>query len=383
MTRSLLFSPFDLRAMRLRNRLVVSPMCQYSAVDGRPLDWHRIHYGKLAVGGAGLVIVEATAVEARGRISHGDLGLWSDDQVEAHARIVELVRAGGAQPAIQLAHAGRKGSVLRPWEGGAPITGENARPGEPPWRCVAPSAIPVAESWPRPDRLSGGEIAEICRAFAAATRRAHKAGYELIEIHGAHGYLIHQFLSPLMNHRDDGYGGDRDRRMRFALEVVSAVRSEWPERKPLCFRVSAIDGDAGGWGLDDTVALARRLKEIGVDIVDCSSGGAVSSPVLDSLRRRPGFQVPFAGRVRRDAGLATMAVGLIVEPQAAEQVLHDGQADLVALGREWLDDPQWGLHAAIALEGDEAGYRHWPEQYAWSLSGRAEWMRRHRAGELA
>jgi len=376
-----LFSPFELRGMRLRNRVVVSPMCQYSAQAGQPVDWHQVHYGSLAVGGSGLVMVEATAVEARGRISHGDLGLWSDDHIAAHARLVELIRDGGAVPAIQLAHAGRKGSVHRPWDGGLPIDDGNALAGEAPWQCVAPSALALGEAWPVPTQLSVDAIAEMCRAWASAARRALAAGYEMIEIHGAHGYLLHQFLSPLMNQRSDEYGGARPERMRFALEIAAAVRSEWPDDKPLSFRVSAVDGDEGGWSLDDTVVLSAELKDQGIDIIACSSGGAVSSPVIDSLRRRPAFQVPFAERVRQNAGLPSMAVGLIIDPEEAEAILRDDRADLIALGRELLDDSRWPLHAAIALEGDD-GYRHWPKQYGWSLLRRADWMRRYRDGEF-
>ena len=382
MPESLLFSPISIRGVTARNRIAVAPMCQYSAHDGIAQDWHQIHYGKLAGGGAGIVMLEATAVEARGRISYGDLGIWNDTQVGQLARVADLIRIGGAIPAIQLAHAGRKGSCQRPWDGGGLVGNADISRGELPWTCIAPSALPAAEGWPLPTEMSIKDIAQVRKAWVAAARRALEAGFDIAEIHGAHGYLLHQFLSPLMNQRNDAYGGNLAGRMRLALEVVESVRSVWPDDKPLFFRVSAIDGDEGGWSLDDTVVLAAELKNRGVDVVDCSSGGATGSPVLDSLKRRPSFQVPFAGRVKRETGIMTMAVGLIIDPEQAEDALQSDQADLIALGRELLHNPHWPLHAALSLEGDE-GYTLWPKQYAWSLSRRSNWISRYRSGEFS
>jgi len=378
---SKLFSALRIRDLEFRNRIVASPMCQYSARNGRAMDWHQVHYGKLAYGGAGLVMLEATAVEARGRISHGDLGIWDGNLIAPLARVAELIRGAGAVPGIQLAHAGRKGSTHRPWDGGTPVTMDNALGDEVPWTCIAPSATAVSKEGPLPLQMTADDIAEVTKAWQLAAGRALQAGFDVIEIHGAHGYLLHQFLSPITNLRTDAYGGSRGNRMRFALEVATAVRKIWPVDRPLFFRVSAIDGDEGGWMLEDTVALAAELQCRGVDVIDCSSGGATGSPVLDSLKRRPGFQVPFADRVKQETGILTMAVGLIIDPEQAEAYLQAGQADLIALARELLDDPQWPLHAARALEGED-GYTHWPQQYAWSLLRREHWLARYRAGEF-
>jgi len=382
MSTSKLFSPLQIGSVTLPNRIVASPMCQYSAQDGEIMDWHQVHYGKLAYGGAGLVMLEASAVEARGRISHGDLGIWAQRHIAPLARVAELIRGAGSVPGIQLAHAGRKGSAQRPWDGGAAVTKANVPTDEMPWTCIAPSPIAVADNWPIPDQMTTREIAEVTIAWQQAAIRALQAGFDVIEIHGAHGYLLHQFLSPIINKREDDYGGSRENRMRFALEVTKAVREVWPAGKPLFFRVSAVDGDEGGWALDDTIALAAALQDCGVDVIDCSSGGATGSPVLESLKRRPGFQVPFATRVKQETGIMAMAVGLIIDPEQAEAHLQAGQADLIALARELLNDAQWPLHAARILEG-EAGYALWPKQYAWSLSRREDWMHRYRAGEFS
>lgn len=378
---SVLFSAIDLRGVRVPNRVVVAPMCQYSAKDGLAGDWHFVQYGKLAVGGAGVTMVEATAVEPRGRITHGDLGLWSDDQIAPLARIVEFVRAQGSVPAIQLAHAGRKGSSQRPWQGGERLGAAEAAIGEPPWAMVAPSAEAANPKRDIPVALSAGEIAAILEAWRAATRRALNAGFEIVEIHAAHGYLVHSFLSPLSNFRNDGYGGDLRGRMRFALEVAEAVRSEWPDEKPLFFRVSSVDSDDRGWGLDDTVALARELARCGVDVIDCSSGGISASrarSVATALEIEPGFLVPYAERVRRDTGLKTMAVGLIVEATHAEEILERGHADLICMGRELLHNPHWPLHARVELEGGDA-FDHWPPQFRWSLKRRAPWAAKYKS----
>ena len=363
-----LFTPLALRNLHARNRIVISPMCQYSAVDGMPTDWHLAHLGRFATGGAGIVFVEATGVEARGRITHHDVGLWKDDQIAGHQRIVDFIKGHGALAALQIAHAGRKASSQRPWEGGGALSAERD---EQPWPTIGPSPIPMAENWPTPHPLSIGEITEVIDAWTAAARRALAAGYDALEIHGAHGYLICSFLSPVSNRRNDAYGGDRAGRMRFALEVTEAVRNIWPEDRPLFFRVSAVDGADGGWSLDDTVVLAKELKVRGVDVIDCSSGGIAGSPNAPGLKRKYGFQVPYAETVRREAAVMTQAVGLITNPHQAEGILERGQADLIAIGREALKDPFWARHAATTLDHD-TNFETWPDQYGWWLARRAE-----------
>ena len=349
---SALFSLFPQRSLTLRNRIVVSPMCQYSCVDGVATDWHLVHLGSRAVGGAAVVIAEATAVEARGRISPADLGLWRDAQVEPLARVTKFIREQGAVPAVQLAHAGRKASTGRPWEGGRPVP-----PAQGGWPVVGPSAIPFAGDHPMPEALALAGVEKIVEAFAAAAKRALGAGFELVELHSAHGYLLHQFLSPLSNRRTDRYGGSFENRCRLLLEVVDAVRAVWPERLPMWVRVSATDwAEAGGWDLPQTVALARILKGRGVDLIDCSSGGTLPHAKIPA---GPGFQVPFAEAVRREAGIATGAVGLITLPAQAEKIVAEGRADVVLLAREFLRDPYWPLHAARVLGADVA----WPAQY--------------------
>jgi 2,4-dienoyl-CoA reductase-like NADH-dependent reductase (Old Yellow Enzyme family) len=338
-----LFSPLTLRDLTLRNRIGMSPMCMYSAgVDGRATDWHLAHYVCRAVGGAGLLITEATAVEARGRISTEDLGLWDDAQIEPLARIVRLAQAQGAAMAVQLAHAGRKA-----W---SPARGQGPEP------AVAPSDLPFDQGWPTPRALSLDEIAGLVAAWGAAAVRAREAGFDAVEIHAAHGYLCHQFLSPLCNWRDDEYGGDLAGRSRFLLRVVEAVRRVWPQGRPLLVRISATDWVQGGLTVDDQVIVARELKARGVDLVDCSSGGAVPA-VPPSIG--PGYQVPFADRIRREAGIATAAVGLITAPEQADEIVRNGRADLVVLGRQLLRHPYWPQDAARIL-GRDAG---WPTQY--------------------
>jgi 2,4-dienoyl-CoA reductase-like NADH-dependent reductase (Old Yellow Enzyme family) len=348
---SVLFSPLKLREVTFRNRVFVSPMCQYSSRDGLPTDWHLVHLGSRAVGGAGLVMVEATAVSPEGRISPTDSGLWSDEHAQAFRRIAAFVREQGAVPGIQLAHAGRKASTAMPWRGEGPVA-----PGDGGWQPVAPSPLAFAESYPVPREMTLADIEALRGDFAAAARRAAEAGFEVVELHMAHGYLLHEFLSPLTNRRTDGYGGSVESRMRLALEVALEVRAAWPQRLPLFVRVSATDWVEGGWDLSGTVELARRLKEAGVDLIDCSSGGiapGVRVPV------GPGYQTPFAAAVRREAGIATGAVGLITQPAQAEQIVATGQADAVLLARETLRDPYWPLHAAHALGADVP----WPVQY--------------------
>jgi 2,4-dienoyl-CoA reductase-like NADH-dependent reductase (Old Yellow Enzyme family) len=347
-----LFSPLSLRSVSLRNRIAVSPMCQYSADGGRATDWHLVHLGSRAVGGAGLVIFEATAVEPEGRISHGDLGLWEDGQVEPLARVVRFVAAQGAVPCLQLAHAGRKASVRPPWEqGGAPLLPDSGG-----WLPVAPSAARFADGHATPEALTEEGVQARVRAFAAAARRALAAGFQAVEVHAAHGYLLHQFLSPLSNRRQDRYGGSFENRVRLACEVVEAVRAEWPERLPLLVRISATDWAEGGWDLDQAVELARRLKDRGVDLVDCSSGGLLATARVPA---GPGFQAGFAERIRREAAVPTGAVGLITGAEQADHVIRSGQADLVLMAREFLRDPYFPLRASVRL-GQEGP---WPRQY--------------------
>jgi len=372
-SKPLLFQPIELRGVRARNRCVLSPMCQYSAQDGFVNDWHFVHLGKFAQGGAGIVFTEAAAVESIGRITHGDVGIWSDDQVPGLRRIAEFVKANGAVPAIQLAHAGRKASMQRPWYGNAALDAVDRARGEEAWPVVAPSSIALDKGWLTPHALTREDIRELKDHWRAAAQRALGAGFEVIEMHSAHGYLSHEFLSPLSNKRDDEYGGSLANRMRFTLETVETIRAVWPEDRPMFVRVSAVDGIDGGWSIEDTVVLARELKARGVDVIDCSSGGLMGSATAAQVKRGPGFQVPFAEQVRRDAGLKTMAVGLILDGPQAESILQAGQADLIAIGREALYDANWFLHAEAAL-GATGAFESWPHQYGWWLTRRAQAM---------
>ncbi len=339
---SSLFSPLVLRDVMLRNRIVVSPMCEYSSPDGFATDWHMVHLGSRAVGGAGAVLTEAAAVTADGRISPVDLGIYSEDHVEPLARIFQFIEEQGAVPGVQLAHAGRKASTAEPWKGGGPVSPENGG-WEPIW---APSAIPFREGWQVPRALAVTEIKKVVQAFAAGARRVLEAGGKIVEIHAAHGYLLPEFLSPLSNHREDEYGGSFDNRTRIVRDVVDAIRAVWPERLPVWVRISATDWTEGGWTIEDSVALAAQIKDRGVDLIDCSSGGNV--PVA-KIPLGPGYQVPFAERIRRETGVMTGAVGLITEPEQAEEILRHGRADVVLLARQMLRDPYWPLHAAKTL----------------------------------
>ena len=348
---SQLFSPLTIRSVTFRNRIFVSPMCQYSSREGMPTDWHTVHLGSRAVGGAGLVIVEATAVSPEGRISPDDSGLWSDEHARAFMPITRFMREQGAVAGIQLAHAGRKGSCELPWRGGGPLG-----PEECGWQPLAPSSLPFDLGHPVPRSLSAIDLDQVEEQFRLAARRALQAGFQVVEIHMAHGYLLHEFLSPLVNHRNDEFGGSLENRMRFPLRVARAVRGEWPEELPLFVRISATDWVEGGWDIEQSIVLARELKGLGVDLIDCSSGFVVPD---EPVPFGPGFQVPFATRVRSEAGIATGAVGYITDPAQAEQILATGQADAVLLGREMLRDPYWPLHAAARLKSDVA----WPDQY--------------------
>ncbi len=381
-TRPLLFTPTELHGVTLKNRIVISPMCTYSARDGFVNDWHLVHLGKMAQGGAGLVFTEAAAVEMHGRITHGDVGIWSDEHVAGLARIVSFIKSTGAAAAIQLAHAGRKASMQRPWHGNGPLDGSDRARGEEAWHIVAPSAIPLDEGWLNPHQLSVNEINAVQDRWRLAAQRALRAGFDVLEIHSAHGYLGHEFLSPITNKRTDQYGGDLAGRMRFTLELAETLRSVWPDSKPLFTRISSVDGIDDGWNLDDSVVLARELKARGVDVVDCSSGGVMGSATAARVKRVPGFQVQFAERIRRDGAIKTMAVGLILDAEQAEQILRSEQADLIAIGREALHNPNWALHAEAQL-GCRGHFESWPEQYGWWLDKRQQSMQAQQKNQAA
>ncbi len=363
---SQLFSPFTLRGLTLRNRTVVAPMCQYSAQHGVANDWHLVHLGRFALGGFGLVIVEATGVLPEGRISYGDLGLWTDDQIPALARIVDFLHAQGAAAGIQLAHAGRKAATPIGWRDGFDETPEEkAKYAFETWVPVAPSAIPASANpdYQTPTALDAAGIARTVTAFAEAARRADAAGFDVAEIHAAHGYLINQFLSPLANTRTDQYGGSLENRMRFALEATAAVRAAWPTHKPLFVRISAETGADSGWSLDDSVTLSKALTALGVDAIHVSSGGFDGY----AIKPAPLYQVPFSKAIH-DAGMTTIAVGLITEPAEAEAILTRGEADLVAFARGALEDPNWAVHAHHVLDG--ADYALWPVQARARIRGK-------------
>lgn len=361
----LLFTPIKLRSVTSRNRIVASPMCQYRSDDGAPNDWQLAHLGRLAIGGCGIVFGEETGVEARGRKTYTCAGIYKDSHIADYRRLTDFIRANGAVPAIQLGHAGRKASchdAIKDW---APLQPEDAADGFEPWVALGPSALPQTPAHPVPKAMDETDIADVIQAFVDATRRSLEAGYDIVEIHGAHGYLIHQFLSPLTNKRNDGFGGSLENRMRFPLEITRAVRAAWPEEKPLFYRLSAIDGPGGMWGIEDSIALSAALKDCGVDIVDCSAGGIIGSASKAALPRLPGFNVPFAERIKKEADVATMAVGLITEGRQAERILQNGQADLVALARELMWYADWPAHAARELGVDD--HKFMPEGYAHRL----------------
>ena len=337
----MLLEPITLGELHLRNRIVVSPMCQYSSPEGIPTDWHLVHLGSRAVGGAALVFTEATAVSPEGRISPDDAGLWNDAQAAAWSRVAAFIRGQGAAAGIQLAHAGRKASTDAPWHGGGPL--DSAHGG---WTPVAPSAIPFDEGYPVPAALDSTGIAKVIEDFSSAARRARDAGFDVIELHAAHGYLLHQFLSPLSNQRRDAYGGSLENRARLLREVIAAVRETWPAPMPLWVRLSGSDWAPGGWDIDECVELARVLREEGVDVIDVSSGGTVPHP---KIPLGPGYQVPFAARIRREAGIPTATVGLITEPRQADGILQRGDADVIEMAREFLRDPYFPRRAAKEL----------------------------------
>jgi 2,4-dienoyl-CoA reductase-like NADH-dependent reductase (Old Yellow Enzyme family) len=360
---SLLFTPFTLRELTFRNRVFVSPMCQYSSDTGLPTDWHLVHLGSRAVGGAGLVMVEASGVSPEGRISPWDSGIWSAEHASRFSRITRFIREQGAVPAIQLAHAGRKASTDRPWNGGKEVSPEKGG-----WEPIAPSAICFADGYPLPREMSEHDMETVVEQFNYATRLSRDAGFEVVEIHMAHGYLLHEFLSPLSNTRKDAYGGSIENRMRFPLRVARNVRDHWPPKWPVFVRISASDWAPGGWTIDDSVVFSRELKTLGIDLIDCSSGGAVPNAKIEL---GPGYQVPFAEQIRREVGIPTGAVGMITDPRQAEEIIASGKADVVLLAREMLRDPYWALHAAQEL-GDAID---WPVQY-----GRAKAAKPQAAG---
>ena len=337
-----LFQPIAIKSVTLRNRIGVSPMCQYSSEDGLANDWHLVHLGSRAVGGAALVIAEATAVSPEGRITPGDAGIWADEHIEPIARINRFIKQHGAVPGIQIAHAGRKASATRPWEGGAHLADNQGG-----WPTVAPSAIPFGGNLNKvPHEMTETDIAKVQNDFVAAAKRALAAGNEWLELHFAHGYLTHEFLSPLSNQRTDRYGGGFENRIRFAMETTRAARAVWPEKFPFTVRLSCSDWVPGAWDIEQSVELSRRLKAEGVDLIDCSSGGAVPDA---KIAAGPGYQVPFAEKIRREANIATAAVGAITEPKQADEIIRSGKADLVYMAREFLRDPYWPAHAAREL----------------------------------
>jgi len=374
-----LFSPFTLRGVTFPNRIAVSPMSQYAAREGCANDYHFAHLARFALGGAGLVLTEATAVEARGRRTPGDLGLWEDGQIEGLARIAQFLEQEGVVPGIQLGHAGRKASERRPWHGETPVTEEDIElRGEAPWLAIAPISEPYGEVWPAPRRMTSDDIGDVRVGFRDAAARAWEAGFRFLEVYAAHGFLLHQFYSPACNTRDDDYGGDFAGRTRLLLEVASDIRSVWPDQLPLSFRLSATDWlEEGGWKIEDTVELAKALKQQGVDMVVCSSGalGGPKKPVLMPVGQ--GFQVPFAEAVRREADLASMAVGFIWDPQFADEIIREGRADMIAVARELLYNPNWPLQAAQAL-GQDTDFSMWRPQFGWWLNKRERLVKKLR-----
>jgi 2,4-dienoyl-CoA reductase-like NADH-dependent reductase (Old Yellow Enzyme family) len=349
---STLFSSIKIKQVELKNRIVVSPMCQYSSINGLPTDWHLVHLGSRAIGGAGLVFTEATAVSPEGRISPDDAGIWNDAQANAYKRITSFIKLQNSVPAIQLAHAGRKASTFSPWKGNGKVEIENGG-----WQTLAPSAIPFADNFPDPKEMNESDIKKVIQQFIDAAQRSIKAGFEVIELHMAHGYLVHEFLSPISNHRKDLYGGSLENRCRFSIEMTKAVRKIIPDSMPLFVRISSTDWIEGGWDIEQSVQLAKWLKDVGVDLIDCSSGGNIAKIKIPVAS---GYQIPFSQRIKEEAKILTGGVGLITTAEQAEQIIVTGQADLIFLAREMLRDPYWALHAAKKLNVDLEDF---PEQY--------------------
>lgn len=373
----LLFQPLVLRELVLKNRIVISPMCQHAAEGGHATAWHLVHLGKFALGGAGLIITESTAVNPHGRIGTADLGLWQDSQIAPLRAVVDFAHANGAAIGVQLAHAGRKSGSQPLWEGGTALSPQQMASDPEPWERCGPSPIAAGPAWTVPLVLDDAAIEGVIQSFAQAAVRADKAGFDVVELHFGHGYLVASFLSPNSNHRRDAWGASRSGRMRLALEIARRVRAVWPAHKPLFCRLSAVDGSLDGWNLDDSVVLSRELAACGVDVIDCSSGGLTEETRALPVARGLGFQIPFSERIRREAGVMTQAVGLIVDPVQAEQALAAGQADLIAIGREALFDPYWANRAAMALNADH-NYDHWPKRHRVWLQKRAPGLERAR-----
>ena len=368
-----LFSSFKIKSKSFRNRIVLSPMCQYKAKDGVISDWHFQHYSRFAFSGLGAAFVEATGVSPEGRIGHGCTGIWSDSHVEGLSKIAKIFNEYNCLSGIQLAHAGRKASYLRPWDGASPIT-ENDKV-EPAWQTIGPSAIPINNSSPVPKEMTVEDINKVREDFKKAAQRADKAGFDIIEIHGAHGYLLHSFFSPLSNQRNDQYGGCFENRIRFALEIIADIKSVWPDNKPLFYRLSSIDAPGQGANLEDNIMLAKSLKSVGIDVVDCSSGGITGSPVLTKSKIIPGFQVPYSEKIKKDAEISSMAVGAIISADQANEIISNKRADLVAIGRELLADTQWVYKAATYFNLENAK-DYLPDSYSFYLSRRDEYLDR-------
>jgi 2,4-dienoyl-CoA reductase-like NADH-dependent reductase (Old Yellow Enzyme family) len=368
-----LFSSFKIKSKSFRNRIVLSPMCQYKAKDGVISDWHFQHYSRFAFSGLGAAFVEATGVSPEGRIGHGCTGIWSDSHVEGLSKIAKIFNEFKCLSGIQLAHAGRKASYLRPWDGASPIT-ENDKV-EPAWQTIGPSAIPINNSSPVPKEMTVEDINKVREDFKKAAQRADKAGFDIIEIHGAHGYLLHSFFSPLSNQRNDQYGGSFENRIRFALEIIADIKSVWPDNKPLFYRLSSIDAPGQGANLEDNIMLAKSLKSFGVDVIDCSSGGITGSPVLTKSKIVPGFQVPYSEKIKKDAEISSMAVGAIISADQANEIISNKRADLVAMGRELLADTQWVYKAATYFNLENAK-DYLPDSYSFYLSRRDEYLDR-------
>ena len=368
-----LFSSFKIKSKSFRNRIVLSPMCQYKAKDGVISDWHFQHYSRFAFSGLGAAFVEATGVSPEGRIGHGCTGIWSDSHVEGLSKIAKIFNEYNCLSGIQLAHAGRKASYLRPWDGASPIT-ENDKV-EPAWQTIGPSAIPINNSSPVPKEMTVEDINKVREDFKKAAQRADKAGFDIIEIHGAHGYLLHSFFSPLSNQRNDQYGGSFENRIRFALEIIADIKSVWPDNKPLFYRLSSIDAPGQGANLEDNIMLAKSLKSVGVDVIDCSSGGITGSPVLTKSKIIPGFQVPYSEKIKKDAEISSMAVGAIISADQANEIISNKRADLVAMGRELLADTQWVYKAATYFNLENAK-DYLPDSYSFYLSRRDEYLDR-------
>lgn len=370
MNERMLFKPLTIKGITAKNRIVVSPMCQYKSVDGDPTDWHLVNLGRYAIGGAGIIFYEETAVEDRGRKTLNCAGLYRDEQIPAYRRITDFIKSLGSLPAMQLGHSGARGSERGPLEGRAAL----ARTGGNAWQSISASAVPIRPDTPAPREMTQKDIQDVIGAFEQATRRSLEAGFEVMEVHGAHGYLIHQFLSPVINRRTDAYGGDLKNRLRFALEVTEAVRAVWPDEKPLFYRASCVDGKGGIWTIDDTVVLAKELERIGVDVFDCSSGGILGNSDLPIVKRVPGYHLPFARRINAETNMLTMAPGMITTSEQAEECLQNGDVDLICMARQLMMNADWPVHAARDLCLPDY-LDILPEDFAFRLKSREEQKR--------